>query len=160
MKAHGIHPLNPSVRDVPVAPKNKDPDKMTALKKRKLDQFSVPASAATDDDEGLAKIKNEVEKVVIKDEPTGFGRRYSTAEILQYPTPQGELTGVGYSNTYRSDDGNAFNDFIHSGAFGHGLPEPDDFQVGRIPPIYGNMMAAPQPHESQPAPNEIILITD
>jgi len=160
MKAHGLHPTNPSVHDTPAPTKRQDAAKSTALKKRKLEQFSDPASGATDDDEGLAKVKDENGAVVIKDEPAAAGMEYAPAEIMQYPTLQGGFNCTGSNTSYRSDDGNVFNDFIQSGAFGQSLAEPPStFHVRRDSSVYENLMAA-QSSGTPNATDEIILIAD
>ncbi|KAI9860218.1 MAG: hypothetical protein M1830_006235 [Pleopsidium flavum] len=160
MKAHGIHPTSPTVRDTPAPTKGKDSAKSLALKKRKLDQFCDPASGATDDDEGLAKVKDEVGAVFVKDEAATVGQEYSGGEIMQFPVLQGGCMGAGSSNGYRSDDGNVFNDFIQSGAFGQSLVEsPSTFHASRDPSLYENSLAA-QSSGSAKATDEIILIAD
>lgn len=160
MKAHGIHPTSPSSSETPTPVKPKDPAKLSALKKRKLDQFSDVTSSPTDDDEGLARVKDEIGTVAIKDEPAATGAGYNPAEVLQYPTLQGDCSVGGGNSSYRSDDASVFNDFIQSGGFGQGFAETQpNFHDENNSSIYGDLMIG-GPKEAPQTANEIILIAD
>lgn len=155
MKAHGIHPTSPSARETPTPVKAKDPAKPNASKKRKLDQFSDVTSGPTDDDEGLARVKDEIEAVRIKDETM-----YHPAEVLQYPTLQADCSAGGGNSSYRSDDADVFNDFMQSGTFCQSFTETQpSFQIESGSTIYGDPMTG-GPREAPGIANEIILITD
>ena len=163
MKAHGIHPTNPSAPELSAPTKPKDTAKMEALKKRKLEQFADVPSAAIDDDEGLGRVKNEIGAVPIKDEPNAGGMVYATPEASQYPVLQGNCSGVVGNGGYGSADANAFNEFMQSGAFGQTFvrtdPAPPTFHLAGEQSVFGNLMNG-GPKGSPRTANEIILIAD
>ena len=160
MKAHGIHPTSPSAYETPSPVKPKDSTKLTAMRKRKLDQFSHGGSGPTDDDEGLIGVKHEIEVVKVKDEPAAAGTAIAPAEMLQFPTLQADCRVGGGSTSYRSDDANVFNDFMQSSAFGENFAETQpSFHIEGSSSIYGDLVRA-CPSQASQAANEIILIAD
>lgn len=161
MKAHGIHPTCPTPGETPTPVKPKDPAKLNALKKRKLDQFSDVAGGPTDDDEGLVRIKDELGAVVIKDEPTAAGGTgYAPSEMLQYPTLQADCGNGGGNSSYRSDEASVFNEFMQSSAFGQSFADTQlSFHAENGSSVYGDLMTV-GPREAPQTANEIILISD
>ncbi len=166
MKAHGIHPTTPTIRDAPPPVKSKDPVKQNALKKRKLDQFSDGPNGPNDDDEGQANIKNELNAVAIKDEPVGPVMPYAAVDALQYPTLQDACNGAGVAGSYHPENTNVFGDFIQSGAFGQSSPfrqslvePPVNHHPGSDASAYGNYAMGGLSDGSH-TENEVILIAD
>lgn len=160
MKAHGIHPTSPVARETPTPVKPKDTAKLIAMKKRKLDQFSDVPSCLSDDDEGLAGVKHEMETVRIKDEPTTADTGYHPAEELQFPTLQADCSVGGGNSCYPSDDVSVFNDFMQSATFSQTLAETQpSFHVESSSSVYGDLLTG-GPEEAPQTANEIILISD
>ena len=111
MKAHGIHQSATTVRETPVPSRRRDKEPKGAdAKKRKRDQFADGINNATDDDEGLSRVKDETMGGIIKQEAGCSGDISTQPGFFQYASP------VGDQNS-RVEDGMMFQDFLHAGAF-------------------------------------------
>lgn len=111
MKAHGIHDKATPVREIPVSPCRKATTERTGSnKKTKLSHFSETNATAADDDEGLTRVKGEMESTNIKNEPVLDGELAIASGGFQYQPV--DLEGAG-----KADDGSIFNDFLQAGAY-------------------------------------------
>ena len=154
MKAHGIHDKATPVRDTPIPSRRKAKTECTGSnKKSKLDQFSEPNGSAADDDEGLARVKGEVESTIIKDEPAVDGELPVASSGLQYQAVEIE------SAEKVDDDSSIFNDFLHSGSYDQSMLVPQS-SCGGVGQSDTGGMASTALSGSGHAMHESILIAD
>lgn len=111
MKAHGIHDKATPVREIPVSPCRKATTERTGSnKKTKLSHFSETNTTAADDDEGLTRVKGEVENTMVKNEPVLDGELLVASSGFSYQP-------VDLETAEKADDGSIFNDFLQVGAY-------------------------------------------
>lgn len=127
MKAHGIHDKATPVRETPTPHSRKATTERTGSnKKTKLSHFSDTNGTAADDDEGLTRVKGEVESTVIKNEPALDGELSVASSGFQYEPA--EVEGAG-----KADDIAIFNDFLQAGAYDSSVlvPQPSYRGIGQ-----------------------------
>lgn len=123
MKAHGIHQPAAS-RDTNVTPlRSKDEPGSSSAKKRKQAQFEDSNNGASDDDEGLCRVK--AEKICTKPEKNTVKKELVKTEAVKsedtsheaapnYPWLRHPNSTAGPS---LADESTAFSDFISPDAF-------------------------------------------